>query len=655
MESSIDLTSTKDDEKTDGGHFLPGSKLLKQFRTWRDSKTKERSDQKEFWRYYDGDHWTEEELHILRLRGQPPTYYNEIRRKVNGIIGVEEQIRRDPKAFGRNPNPQDENAASVATKSIRYVCENNSMDKKGSEVLKNGSVGGFSGIRLDLHAEREEITFSVVDDATTFYDPRSKRADFSDAKFLGTWDWVDKDDAKQLLPNSAEKIDEIFSCYKSNDFSELPDDVDRGEESWVNSQEDTVFLIEHWYKNNGLWHCAYHLAGVVLEEWVSPLKDDNGESAHLFELWSPNIKKDGQRYGAVKDMIPIQDAINKRASKLLHMLNTRQTRVQRGAIEDIDEMKLQLQKPDGVIEYDVEGGFDIISNNDQISGQAQLMQHDLSQMDRSGPNNALIGRGTESQSGVAIKEQKNSGVTELSPDLQEFRDWKLRVYRKIWNMIRAFWTKERFIRVTDNLGAADFVGLNKPVVDDQGMIVIDPATGAQRFDNQIAQLDVDIILDEGPDTMTVQQEDFNILSSIMPFLRESGQNIPAKIIFQASPIRNKEEIIQALEDQERMASEQGPDPIAMEQIKLEQATLKAKIDEIVSQIELNTARSIKEQQQAAKLAVENEAEAHELAFKQTMDQAALNNIQAQQTAFVDPMGLPEYTVDPDAYGGIDYQ
>lgn len=655
MESSIDLTSTKDDEKTEGGHFLPGSTLLKQFRTWRDSKTKERSDQKEFWRYYDGDHWTEEELHILHLRGQPPTYYNEIRRKVNGIVGVEEQIRRDPKAFGRNPNPQDENAASVATKSIRYVCENNSMDKKGSEVLKNGSVGGFSGIRLDLHAEREEITFSVVDDATTFYDPRSKRADFSDAKFLGTWDWVDKDDAKQLLPSSAGKIDEIFSCYKSNDFSELPDDVDRGEESWVNSQEDTVFLIEHWYKNKGLWHCAYHLAGIVLEEWVSPLKDDNGESAHLFELWSPNIKKDGQRYGAVKDMIPIQDAINKRASKLLHMLNTRQTRVQRGAIEDIDEMKLQLQKPDGVIEYDVDGGFDIISNNDQISGQAQLMQHDLSQMDRTGPNNALIGRGTESQSGVAIKEQKNSGVTELSPDLQEFRDWKLRVYRKIWNMIRAFWTKERFIRVTDNLGAADFVGLNKPVVDDQGMIVIDPVTGAQRFDNQIAQLDVDIILDEGPDTMTVQQEDFNVLSSIMPFLRESGQNIPAKIIFQASPIRNKEEIIQALEDQERIASEQGPDPIAMEQIKLEQATLKAKIDEIVSQIELNTARSIKEQQQAAKLAVENEAEAHELAFKQTMDQAALNNIQAQQTAFVDPMGLPEYTVDPDAYGGIDYQ
>lgn len=634
METS--LVSSNEEEEIHHGHFLSGSRLLKQFRTWRDSKQTELQHQKDYWRYYDGDPWTEDELNVFRQRNQPPTYYNEVRRKINGIVGVEEQMRRDPKGVARNPNPGDENAASVVTKSVRFVCDNNRLEKLSPEVLKNGEIAGLSGIRFDVDSEAEEITFDTIDEANTFYDPNSKKTDFSDAKYLGTWDWVDKEDAKELIGGNEEMIDIIFDAYASGNHSEAPEELDKGRESWVNTKEDTVFLIEHWYKARGVWHCAYHCGGIVLKQWVSPLSDKNGNSIHMFELWSPNIKKsDGHRYGTVKDMIPIQDAINKRASKLLHMLNTRQTKARAGAIEDVDEMKRELHRPDGHIEIQGDGDFDIINNNDQIAGQSQILQYDLAQMDRTGPNNALIGRGTERQSGVAIQEQKHSGITELSPELQEFRDWKLRVYRKIWLMCRLFWTKERFIRVTDNKGAPEFIGLNQEVIDE--------ATGQTILNNQIAELDVDIILDEGPDTLTVQQEDFKILSELMPFMRESGQQIPAKVLFQASPIRNKEEIISALQEQDEAARNQGPDPIIMKEMALKHKELEAKIEQIISEIKLNQAKQIKEIKQAEKIDLENE-----------VTEAELNSPPIVQE-FVDPMALQSTVYEPSAYEGIDYQ
>lgn len=645
METGLEASYEEDEVKKEITHFLSGSTLIKQFRTWRDAKQEERLNQKDYWRYYHGDHWTEDEKAELRRRGQPDTYYNEIRRKINGTIGVEEQMRRDPKAFGRNPNPQDENSASIATKSIRYVCDNNRMEKKSSEVLKNGEVSGISGFRFDVNADNQSISFDVIDEENTFYDPRSKKTDFSDSKFLGFWEWVDKDDAKQILKDSEGKIDAIFEAFKGGNFSEAPEDIDHGNESWVNTEEDTIFLIEHWYLNGGVWYCAYHCAGVVLKEWISPLKDDQGKSCHMFELWSPNIKKDRTRYGIVKDMIPVQDAINKRASKLLHQLNTRQTKAPAGAVEDIDEMKRELHRPDGHIEV-LSEGFEIINNNDQISGQYRLMQHDLSQMDRTGPNNALIGRGTQNQSGIALQEQKHSGITELSPELQEFRDWKLRVYRKIWNMCREYWTSQRFIRVTDNKGAPSFIGINQPSLDEFDQPAVDPTTGLQRFDNSIAELDVDIILDEGPDTLTVQQEDFKILSELMPFMRQNGQQIPAKVLFEASPIRNKEEIIAALDEQEKATKLQGPDPIAMQQVQLEQAELKAKINEIASQIQLNNARAAKELKQAEKIDLETE-------IKEVEEVQKLAPPAEKQ--FIDPMALDNSVIQPHSFEGIDYQ
>lgn len=585
-------------EKTEQhGHFLSGERLLKKFKIWQDSPEKniEREIADLAWEFYHGDQWTEAQRAVLRKREQPEIWYNEVRKKVNGFVGVEENMRRDPKAFPRNPSPRSESHSDVATKTLRFIFENNNFNNISKKSALRGSVGGIAGVEFDVVERNKQriIKMKPLARNSFFYDPRSEEEDFSDAKYMGTDKWIDIEDAKELMPGKEELIDDIVEAYKTSDESGLDSSLDKSQ-VWTDSKKESIYLIEHWYKNNGKWHCAYHCGDQVLDQWVSPFVDDEGETDHRYEVWSPHIDSNGIRYGIVKDMVPIQRAINQRSSKLLHMLNTRQTIGEDGAVDDVEEAKRQLHKADGHVKVNPGMRFDVLPNNDQVSGQMSLLQNDLQQIDRFGPNNALIGRGTENQSGVAIQEQKASGATELSPELQEMRGWKIRCYRKGWSMARSFWTEERFVRVTDDEGSTEFITLNK--------LTYNSETQQVEFENSLRDMDVDIILDEGPDTLTMQNEDFRTFLEAAPFLAQSGTKIPGKAIFKASPLRNKAEIIEMIEQEEAKSSQNQQQSnlqqLQIEQLKLKNNELTAKIEEIFSKTELNRSRAMKELQAA---------------------------------------------------------
>src|SRR5690606_1778243 len=80
--------------------------------------------------YRDNKQLTEKEKSELEKRGQPAVVFNEIRPKVNTMLGLEKQTRKDPKAFPRNPG--DEKAAEAATDGVRYICEDSNWDDKRS-------------------------------------------------------------------------------------------------------------------------------------------------------------------------------------------------------------------------------------------------------------------------------------------------------------------------------------------------------------------------------------------------------------------------------------------------------------------------------------------------------------------------------------------
>src|SRR5262249_47574331 len=50
-------------------------------------------------------------------------------------------------------------------------------------------------------------------------------------------------------------------------------------------------------------------------------------------------------------------------------------------------------------------------------------------------------------SGVASNMLQKAGMAELGSFIKFYRNWKLRVYRAVWNIIRTTWTNERWLRV----------------------------------------------------------------------------------------------------------------------------------------------------------------------------------------------------------------
>lgn len=290
--------------------------------------------------------------------------------------------------------------------------------------------------------------------------------------------------------------------------------------------------------------------GGLIRDGLSAYRDADGEPDCPIELVSAYINRDNQRYGLVRDMRSPQDEVNHRRSKLLHLLNSRQTFRREGSISarDPQALRRELNKPDDdiVLAKGSQWGKDIgiIEHGAQLTGQAELLQEAKSFLDRLGPNSGLLGRGTEDQSGRAILAQQQAGLSELATVFAAHNDWILRVYRQIWARARQFWTAPMFVRVTDEIDTPKFVVINEPVFDDGGMPVIDPATGTPALRNRLAEMDVDLIVDRSQHVANVQAEEFRALVDLA---RSGVAPIPPQALIMASSIRNKQPLLDALE------------------------------------------------------------------------------------------------------------
>jgi hypothetical protein len=157
---------------------------------------------------------------------------------------------------------------------------------------------------------------------------------------------------------------------------------------------------------------------------------------------------------------------------------------------------------------------------------------------------------------------QQAGMAELGPYLSAYKNWKIRVYRCIWNIITEHWKAERWIRVTDDQNVAQFFQINKLQVDQYGHPAIV---------NAIGSMDVDFIIDEGPDAVNMQADSMMILQSLGP---QFAQQFP-DIALELSPLPNsiKKPMIDKITAKQNQPP--PPDPKIAAQGQLKQVELQA--------------------------------------------------------------------------------
>lgn len=540
--------------------------------------------------YYDGIQWTADEIAELKRRKQPVIVNNRIRRKVDAMVGIEQRSRTDPRALPRTP--MDEQAADIATKALVFVDDTTGFDVLRSQAFENLLIEGFGGV--EIVAEPKRGMFDVVVNRLRweeiFFDPASREKDFSDASYMGVMKWMALDKAIELY---GEQYQEMFQSAIDGTGQTYDDRPREGVFRWGDKLQQRVRVAQMYYRHQGAWHLAIFSGGGEISNTLSPYVDEDGKPENPMVLMSGYVDRENRRSGIVRDMISAQDEVNKRRSKSLHMLNSRQTMTVKGAVT-VSDLKRELAKPDGNVEIDVDAAigareaglpaFQILPNGDQLQGHIALLTEAKNDIDMLGPNASLLGQLDGQQSGRAILAQQNAGLVELAPIYDSLRDWTLRCYRQMWLRIKQFWTEERYIRVTDEMQAPQFVGLN--------VAQRDPMTGiVLAVQNPVARMDVDIIIEEAPDIVTLRQEEFEQLAT----LAQQGIPIPPEMLVEASSVRNKQRLLELMQQQQQQAAQ-------AQAAAAEAEGLKAQADAMAKQ-----AKAQRDQAEAGKTTVETQA------------------------------------------------
>jgi hypothetical protein len=516
-QSVTTIDQGKDDD------YYDVNRLRRQFNDYAAAKDAEAREMVQSRHYYHGDHWTHAEIRKLRERRQPVTTENQIVKKVNGVIGLIERLRQDPKAYARTPKHDE--GAELATATLKFVLDNNDWKSKSSRIAGGAAIDGISGIEYDLVPGDEgdpSLEMHIVYGDGFFYDPRSYDEGFTDVRYLGVAKWVDLEQAKEIAPDKAAELSSLSET--GTDLTTIAD-TDR-EKNWINTNEKKLRLIDHWYIKDGKWRWCLYVGTTMLMQGISPFIDEKGKTFPRYRMFSAAVDHDGDRYGFNRNLKSPQDQLNHFNSKKSHIANTRRIISEKGAVDDIEIARREWARPDGWVEQNP--GLKITPDTTTMSdfqGLSELATESRTYLENFGPNPSLIGQGLEDSSGRAIQLLQQAAIAELGPYLAAYKNWKIRVYRDIWNIIQRYWTSERWIRVTDDQNVAQFFQINKLQLDQYGRPAIV---------NAIGSLDVDIIIDEGPDTVNMQADNMMVLQTLGP---QFAQNFP-EIAIELSPLQN---------------------------------------------------------------------------------------------------------------------
>jgi hypothetical protein len=447
------------------------------------------------------------------------------------------------------------------------------------------------------------------------YDPHSTDRFFRNSKKKGVVIWMDQDDAENMFPGKEDIIEASIS--PSDDEDDVLDDRPR-KVVWNDRQRKRIKVIQLYYLEKGTWmHCIFTKMGYLIDPEKSPYLDEYEQPECPIELGSAYVDRDNDRFGLVRDMISLQDMVNKMQSKFMHFMNSNQTwGNEKGP--NANEAKKQAKMPDGHFAIQGQGkfgeDFGIIPTDNKAGQTFTILQQALQSLSEIGGSSIV----DDQDSGRAKEITQQNKMIELGPVLDTHRQVSRRVYKQIWNRIRQFWNEEKWIRTTDNENNLKFVKLNEQVSYAQALQeeygeIPQVALGhpglnqIREVRNNVAEIDVDIIIEDAPDVINVQQEQFEVIARLAEVY--GPQEVPFEEVLRLSQLRGKDSFLERTKgnEQQRAQQAQAAQQQQQEAQDLQKQEFISQIEERMSKVELNQAKTQETLQSAGLKAQETEA------------------------------------------------
>ena len=532
-----------------------------------------RQENQQNFEYYDGEQWTEDEKHEIEERGQQPTVINTIRPTIDMVCAQEVERRADIQVCGREES--DDNMAQLLTALLKHVFDDCNFEYYHSLGFKEAAIGGRSWLEATVKTDergKDIIRVQHVPWENVYLDPYSRKPDASDARFIIKIKWIDRDTLKVLYPDKEAQIDSVFDDdYKGQEYEAQTEAGDeRGDEWYYDPKTNRVKLCECWYtkptketveiknevtgkkqKKKVFKQKVHHVIfsdEIILEgdeeddsKNVNPLKVD------LYPLVPIYCMRDrfGRPKGIVRDLVDIQDQINKLNSKFLWTVATNRVIVEEGAVRDEDVLREEMQKPDGLAILN-DGGLSKMRIDDKYRDLSYMSNHlnFLLQTEQriSGVNDSMLGLGgTNERSGIMQNTRITQGAAMQTTILENMYFSKQSMALVLLRLIGQFYTDYRVVRITQPNGLTDNYEFNVPERDDNGK-----PTGNILFKIEDT-LYYDVNLKKVPPFNSMRDRQLTIFSEILKS-NVIPPPIAGKMMVMLSDMPNKEDLILEIEN-----------------------------------------------------------------------------------------------------------
>ena len=359
-----------------------------------------------------------------------------------------------------------------------------------------------------------------------FFDPHSAEADFSDAGYLGIVTWMDFDDALAMYPDAKDMLDATLATAPSDTYDDKPKFS-----HWADKKRKRVRICQIWIKRAGEWYFAEFTRGGILKAGPSPYVTDKGESDCELILQSAYVDRDNNRYGLVREMITLQDEVNKRRSKSLHLLNTAQVVYETGAVADIEAFRKEAVRPDGTMEVApgalANRQIEFRTRDDLATAHFQLLQEAKSAIDVKGPNATEMGDRTGGDDPRVRPRHPGQPAGRHDPDRRPARQpapsRQARVSRRVGARAAILDRREvgarhrrraqREMARPERRSGRDGAAADARRSADPGR----RAAAIAGVIGAVAELDCDIVIDDAPDSLTPQIEQFQALVELKKY------------------------------------------------------------------------------------------------------------------------------------------
>lgn len=589
--------------------------------------------------FFAGLQWDPADLALLKAQRRPALTINKVISTIANVLGEQIYNRTDIAFKPRNEGATSK-VADALTKVFMQISDNNQLPWARSDVFADGIITsrGFFDVRLDFtDSLRGEVRITQLNPKNVLIDADADEYDPDKWGDVIVTKWMSPDQIELLYSKKdADLLRGRQDSYFPYGYDSIDNDRDRfgsarapqygAPDDTISTNVRNIRVIERQYKKlTKMLHFVDIETGDVRP--VPPEWDEDRIAAHLSQNpnlsttkkliqrirwtvvadnivlhddWSPYKHftvvpyfpyfRRGHTLGLVENLLGPQELLNKVSSQELHVVNTSANsgwKVKRGSLQNMSAAELEQRGAQTglVMELDDIQNAEKIQPNQTPSGLDRVSYKAEEHIDAiSGVSDYMKGFAREDVSAKSVNANKQSGQANLAKVMDNMNRTDYLLARNVLDCVQEYYTEQRLLHITTDrmLNTTEQLTVNE--VTPEGMILNDLTLGEYA-----------VVVTNQPERDTFEESQFD---QAVRLRLEAGVQIPDKFIIQSSRLRDKADIISAIEGDQSSPEAQAAAALERRAREAEVASLEAEAQQKGTDAELKRAKAMKEMELA---------------------------------------------------------